>query len=102
MTVPLEYFIGLATALFIIASYGILTRKNILIIFMCSEILVAAASINFVAFSALVTHNPVGQSFVIFGWILSVADTIIALALFMYVLKEEGHIDLSKLRDLKW
>jgi len=102
MSIPLEYFIVVSTALFVIASYGIITRKNMLVIFMCAEVLVAAAAINFVAFSAFKTGNPIGQSFVVFGWILSVSDTIIALALFMYILKEEGNIDLTKLRKLKW
>ena len=102
MTVPLEYFIAVSASLFILASYGMLTRKNMLIVFMCAEILIASAVINFVAFSAFSASNAIGQSFVIFSWVLSVSDTMIALALFMYVLKEEGEIDLSKLRRMRW
>lgn len=102
MTVPLEYFVTLSTGLFALAGYGMLTRKNLLVVFMCAEVMVASASINFVAFSALQTYNAIGQSFVLFGWVLSVSDTIIALALFMYVLKTEKDIDLTKLGRLKW
>ncbi len=100
--IPLEYVIALSTALFAIAGYGMLSRKNILVVFMCAEVLMVAASINFVAFSALAVNNAEGQVFVVFGWTLSVADTVIALALFLYMLKEEGDIDLTKLGRLKW
>ena len=45
-----EHFLFLSAALFIIGMMGVLIRRNILIIFMCVELMVTAANISLVAF----------------------------------------------------
>jgi len=50
--IAIEYFIGLSAILFIIGAVGVLTRKSAIVVLMCIELMLNAANINFVAFSA--------------------------------------------------
>lgn len=84
----------LSLILFAIASYGIFTRKNFLIIFFCLEAILSSVILNFLVFSE--------AKFIIIVWLLSIAETIIALALFLYLLKEEGVINSDFFNKLKW
>ena len=90
--------IAISIVLFFLGTYGILTRKNFLIIFMCSEIIIAASTLNFLALS----KDFVSYSFIIFSWIISIADTLIAVSLFIYLLKHNKTVDIDKFEKLKW
>lgn len=45
-----EHFLFLSAALFIIGMMGVLIRRNLLVIFMCVELMVTAANVSLVAF----------------------------------------------------
>ena len=51
MELSVDHFLGLSAALFIIGLMGVLMRRNVLIIFLCVELMVAAVSITFAAFA---------------------------------------------------
>ena len=66
--VPLEYYLSVSAILLVIGIFGIfLNRKNVIIILMSLELILAAVNINFVAFSVclnagtLVFHRLYGQ-----------------------------------------
>ncbi len=46
--IPIELFLGLSAILFIIGAYGVLTKRNAIIVLMCIELMLNAANINFV------------------------------------------------------
>ncbi len=48
MNLTADYFLGLSAALFIIGMMGVLIRRNVLIIFMCVELMITAVNITFV------------------------------------------------------
>ena len=50
-TLTTNHFLFLSAALFIIGMMGVLTRRNILIIFMCVELMTNAVNLSFVAFA---------------------------------------------------
>ncbi|HKZ23894.1 MAG TPA: NADH-quinone oxidoreductase subunit NuoK, partial [Thermoplasmata archaeon] len=52
--IPVEYDLILSTALFCIGLYGIIVRKNAIIVLMSIEIILNAAILNFVAFSSYI------------------------------------------------
>jgi len=60
--IPVEYELILSVALFCIGLYGILIRKNAIIVLMSIEIILNAAILNFVAFSSY-SNDPAGQVF---------------------------------------
>ena len=50
---PINYYIFLSIALFVIGIIGVLTRRNAIIIFMCIELMLNAANLMLVAFSKM-------------------------------------------------
>ena len=51
---PVNYYIFLALALFVIGIVGVLTRRNAIIIFMCVELMLNAVNLLLVAFSKVI------------------------------------------------
>ena len=75
-----EHFLFLSAALFIIGMMGVLIRRNILIIFMCVELMVTAANISLVAFG-WEKNSLSGQWFVIFTIAVAAAEAAVGLAI---------------------
>src|SRR4051812_41899380 len=68
-----EHFLFLSAALFIIGMMGVLIRRNLLIIFMCVEMMVTAANISLVAFG-WENDSLNGQAFVLFTVAVAAAE----------------------------
>ena len=77
-----DHFLFLSAALFIIGMMGVLIRRNMLIIFMCVELMVTAANISFVAFG-WETNSLSGQTFAIFTIAVAAAEAAVGLAIIM-------------------
>src|SRR4029453_10393048 len=78
--VGIEHFLFLSAALFIVGMMGVLVRRNILIIFMCVELMVTAANISLVAFGWEL-NSLSGQSFAIFTIAIAAAEAAVGLAI---------------------
>lgn len=96
--IPASWFVIFAMTVFATAAYGALTRKNILLVFFCVESMVMAASLIFIALA----KTAESQIFVLFAWVISAGDTILALAIFLYMMKKAGGVELDKIKNLKW
>jgi NADH-quinone oxidoreductase subunit K len=78
--VSLAHYLLLAAALFVIGLIGFLSRRNMIIIFLCTELMFQAAVIAMIAFGSY--HGDVsGQVFVIFILTIAAAEAALALAL---------------------
>lgn len=98
--VTVEHFLFLSAALFIIGMMGVLTRRNILIILMCVELMVAAVAITFVAFAA--ENNTLGgQIFVLFALAVAAAEAAVGLGIIMALSRRGKSVDIDELRDLR-
>ena len=53
LIMPINYYIFLSIALFVIGIIGVLTRRNAIIIFMCIELMLNAVNLLLVAFSKM-------------------------------------------------
>ncbi len=73
-----NYYLVLAAALFTIGAVGLLTRRNVLVMFMCVELMLNAVNLTFVAFAAAL-NDIRGQVIVFF--VLSVAAAEVAVGL---------------------
>ncbi len=99
---PLQQYLALAMALFFIGTWGVLARRNIILVVMCVELMLNAINIALVAFS---NYSPTGggrgEVFVFFVFALAAAEAAIglAIAIAMYRLKEELSVD--KLDEMK-
>jgi NADH:ubiquinone oxidoreductase subunit K len=99
--IPIEYFLGLSAILFIIGAYGVLTKRNAIIVLMCVELMLNAANINFVAFSAY-SGNLNGQVFALVSIAIAAAEVAVGLAIIMNLYKTRDTISLDEINLLRW
>jgi NADH-quinone oxidoreductase subunit K len=99
--IPLNYYIFLSTALFVIGIVGVLTRRNALIIFMSVELMLNAVNLLLTSFSAY-RSDPAGQVFVFFIMAVAAAEVAVGLAIIVMMYRYMRTIDVSILHKLKW
>lgn len=94
---PLQHYLALSVALFFIGAWGLLARRNMIMVIMCIEVMLNAVNISLVAFSAYMpSPNPGrGQVFVFFVFALAAAEAAVglAIAIAMYRLRERLSVD---------
>lgn len=99
--VPLNYYIWLSSALFVIGVMGVLYRRNAIIIFMCIELMLNAVNLLLVAFSSF--HNDAGgQVFVFFIMAVAAAEVAVGLAILIVIYHNTRSTDVNVLNKLKW
>ena len=98
---PLWWPLLLAALLFSIGVYGVLARRNAVLVLMGVELMLNAANVNLVAFDAYlrdVLHS--GQIFALFVIVVAAAEIGLALAIVLLVFRTHGHIEVDRLRAL--
>jgi len=98
---PLWWPLVVASALFATGVYGVLARRNAVLVLMGVELMLNAVNLNFVAFDAQlrdVVHG--GQTFALFVIVIAAAEIGLALAIVLLVFRTHGHIDVDDLREL--
>ena len=105
MTIPLAHYLIFSGILFSIGLAGVLIRRNILVVFMCLEMMLSAANISLVAFSrAQGTEGiPVYDAQVLSLFIVAIAaaEVSIGLALIVTMFRARRTVDSSALNTLK-
>ena len=103
----LAKFLVVGAILFVIGVAGVLTRRNIIVIFMSVELILNAANLNFVAFSRYLqltgSANAVaGQVFTVFIIVVAAAEAAIGLGIVIALYRNRETIFLDKIDLLKW
>jgi NADH-quinone oxidoreductase subunit K len=103
----LSKFLIIGALLFIIGVAGVLTRRNIIVIFMSIELILNAANLNFIAFSRYLqdTGNAnalAGQIFVVFIIVVAAAEAAIGLGIVIALYRNKETILLDQIDLLKW
>ncbi len=80
MSIPVDWYLYLSAALFLIGAAGVLIRRNLFIILFSIELMLNAVNINLVGFSRF-HENLVGQHFVIFVMAIAAAEAAVGLAI---------------------
>jgi NADH:ubiquinone oxidoreductase subunit K len=91
----LNQFLLLAAALFCIGVYGVLVRRNAMLVLMSIELILNAVNINLVAFGAL-RENVAGEVFALFTIAVAAAEVGIGLAIVLLMYRNRRSIDLSE------
>ncbi|NLL94456.1 MAG: NADH-quinone oxidoreductase subunit NuoK [Thermoplasmatales archaeon] len=99
--IPIELVLGFSAALFAVGLYGILTTRRGLVALMCVEIMLNAANINLVAFSAY-SGDALGQAFAIFTIAIAAAEVAVGIALMLNAYKTKGTTDIDELTSMRW
>jgi len=96
----LNQYILVSTVLFIIGLVGFLTRRNLIIMFLCTELMFQAAALLMIAFGAY--HlNVQGQVFLVFILTVAAAEAALALALVVYLYRRRETLDADAWAALK-
>jgi NADH:ubiquinone oxidoreductase subunit K len=103
----LSKFLVIAAILFIIGVAGVLTRRNIIVIFMSIELILNAANLNFIAFSRYLQDtggtNPIaGQIFTVFIIVVAAAEAAIGLGIVIALYRNRETIWVDQIDLLKW
>jgi NADH:ubiquinone oxidoreductase subunit K len=103
--IPLNYYLAGAVALYVVGMYCLAVKRNMIRLVIGVEILINAAHLNFIAFSAYRNTryiNPLGQSIVIMSIAFAGCVTAVALTIVAYAYKHYQTLDVRKLKRLRW
>ena len=100
MAVSPALFQILAAVLFSIGVMGVLFRRNILVIFMCVELMLNAANLSLIAF-ARTLGNTDGQVVVFFALAVAAAEVSVGLAIIIDLFRKKGTVDIEQVNLLK-
>ncbi len=96
----LNQFLLLGALLFCIGVYGVLARRNGVMVLMSIELLLNAVNLNFIAFGAY-HGTPVGQVFALFVIGVAAAEVGVGLAIVLLIYRNRSSIDLESVDLLK-
>ncbi len=98
--VPVNYYLGLAVILFTLGGFGVVSRRNPIVMFMSLELMFNAANIAFVAFAR--QYNALdGQIFVFFVMVVAAAEVAVGLALIVAIFRTKHNIDVDQMNSVK-
>ncbi len=103
----LSKFLVIGALLFVIGVAGVLTRRNIIVIFMSIELILNAANLNFIAFSRYLQDtgnlNAVaGQVFAVFVIVVAAAEAAIGLGIVIALYRNKETVWIDEIDILKW
>ena len=105
MEIPLAHYLILSGLLFSIGLAGVLIRKNIIVVFMCLEMMLSAANLSLVAFSRANGVNGVpvydAQVLALFVVAIAAAEVAIGLALIVAMFRARRTVSSEALNTLK-
>jgi NADH-quinone oxidoreductase subunit K len=98
--ITLWHYLAVAAALFGIGLIGFLTRRNMITMFLCAEMMLQGVAINFVAFARF-HGNLQGQVFVLFILTVAACEAGVALALILMLYRRGKSLDSSDWQSLR-
>jgi multicomponent Na+:H+ antiporter subunit C len=105
LELDLALYLGTAAFLYALGIYCMVTKKNLIKLTIGIEILLSAANLNLMVFSAYRVVgfvDPLPQALVILSIIIGAAVAAVALSLVINVYRHYGTLDVRKIRKLRW
>ena len=99
-SIDISHYIYLSTVLFSIGLFGVLFRRNAIILLMCIELMLNAVNLLFTALSTYMGDAD-GQIFVFFIMVVAAAEAAVGLAILVMVYRNTRKTDVSFLDKLK-
>ena len=100
MTVPGAWYLGLAALLFGIGATGLLIRRNVLVMFMCVELMLNAVNLTFITFARMLDDIG-GQSAVFFVLVVAAAEVVVGLGIIVAIYRRRVGATADDLHVLK-
>jgi NADH-quinone oxidoreductase subunit K len=100
MNIGLDHYIFLSAVLFALGFFGVLLRKNTLVIYMCLELMLVASTLALVAFSRF--HGMLdGNVFVFFILTVAAAEVAVGLAIIVALFRRRQTVQVDELNALR-
>ena len=96
----LQHYLAVGATMFVIGLIGFMTRRNLIVIFLCTELMFQGVAINMIAFGRF-WHGLEGQAFVIFILVIAAAEASLALGLVVLLFRQKNTLDADAWRELK-
>ncbi len=100
MRITDTYYLVLAAMIFTIGAVGVLVRRNVLVMFMCIELMLNAVNLTFVAFARQL-NDVRGQAFVFFTLVVAAAEVAVGLAIIVAIFRRRRNATADDVRMLK-
>ena len=105
--IEIEYYLILGAALFAVGAYGVLVRRNAVLILMSIELMLQAVNINLIAFSTYLvprgeTEEHLGFIFAIFVITIAAAEVGLALGIVLRLYRNRSSVNVDELNRMKW
>ena len=101
LNVGLTHFLIISVVLFSLGIYGVITRKNAIMVLMGIELILNSANINFIAFAKFGNFGLQGQIMALFVIVLAAAEAAIALAIVINIYKIITNINVDEIDSLR-
>lgn len=95
----LAHYLFVSAAMFVLGVIGFLTRRNLIIMFLCTEMMFQAAGLALIAFSRF-WLNQTGQTFVIFVITIAAAEAALALALVVLLFRKRESLSADEWSEM--
>jgi NADH:ubiquinone oxidoreductase subunit K len=101
--VIVNQFLILAAALFSLGVYGVMVRRNAVLVLLSVELMLAAVNINLVAFGAYLQDSLVsGQVFALFVLAVAAAEVGVGLAIIVLIFRNRQSANVDELDLMRW
>ena len=100
MSVNPSLYLALGAVLFLIGAVGLLIRKNVLVMFMCVELMLNAVNLTFVTFSKMLDDIG-GQAAVFFVLVVAAAEVVVGLGIIVAIFRRRTDATADDLNLLK-
>jgi len=92
--ISVYHYMTVSAILFAMGTYGVLTRRNAIVIFMCIELMLNSVNLTFIALSSHLQSMD-GQVFVLFVMTVAAAEAAVGLALMISFYRNRDSIDVE-------
>jgi len=101
--ITLAHLEVLSAGLFAIGLYGVLARRNAVLILLAIELMLNAVNINLIGIAAFVDHGQfMGQIIAVFIITVAAAEVGLALAIILRLYRNKATVNVDQLNILKW
>ena len=101
MEVGLSHYLIVSAILFSLGLYGVITRRNAILVLMGVELILNSANINFIAFAKYGGMKLEGQAAAVFVIILAAAEAAVALAIVLNIYHRFKTVNVDEINRMK-
>lgn len=99
--IPLSNYLILSGILFAIGIFGVIVKRNAIVVFMSIELMLNAVNLTFVAFSTYL-QSLNGQVFVFMVMVVAAAEVVVGLALIIAIFRLKRTPNIDDINLMKW